>query len=450
MSYNLENKAERFFMAKLYIFLILIFITVIGLFAVENKEPIILKIPFSSYYEMSKIALILISISFGAFFIFIVFFIRDTAGLINKIQIQKRHKKEEKIKEYYAKALNAIMRDKTSEAKEALQEILNEEPEHIDALIRLGDIAIKEEDFKTALKYYKKAYEFDPKNIIPLLSLEDMMEKMNDNELALKYIDQILSLEPDNLLAHYKMRNILEKMEKWEKLINIQKKIIKMVSNSKKLEEENKLIGYSYEYGRVNLEQGNLENAERIFSTLIKSHPNFIPSYLGMVEVLISKGELEEAINLIEKAYFEHKSKIFLIRLEDLLISIGNPKKLIQFYIKAINESPNDNELKMLLGRLYYRLEMIDDAIDILDSIDTAAYTNPKLYCIKGYLYLRRNQTLKALSSFKELCPENRISSINYSCKVCKSQFEEWTGRCSKCGSWNSFQVDFRGCEFIK
>jgi lipopolysaccharide biosynthesis regulator YciM len=93
---------------------------------------------------------------------------------------------------------------------------------------------------------------------------------------------------------------------------------------------------------------------------------------------------------------------------------------------------------------------MIDDAIDILDSIDTAAYTNPKLYCIKGYLYLRRNQTLKALSSFKELCPENRISSINYSCKVCKSQFEEWTGRCSKCGSWNSFQVDFRGCEFIK
>jgi len=437
-------------MAKLYIFLILIFITVIGLFAVENKEPIILKIPFSSYYEMSKIALILISISFGAFFIFIVFFIRDTAGLINKIQIQKRHKKEEKIKEYYAKALNAIMRDKTSEAKEALQEILNEEPEHIDALIRLGDIAIKEEDFKTALKYYKKAYEFDPKNIIPLLSLEDMMEKMNDNELALKYIDQILSLEPDNLLAHYKMRNILEKMEKWEKLINIQKKIIKMVSNSKKLEEENKLIGYSYEYGRVNLEQGNLENAERIFSTLIKSHPNFIPSYLGMVEVLISKGELEEAINLIEKAYFEHKSKIFLIRLEDLLISIGNPKKLIQFYIKAINESPNDNELKMLLGRLYYRLEMIDDAIDILDSIDTAAYTNPKLYCIKGYLYLRRNQTLKALSSFKELCPENRISSINYSCKVCKSQFEEWTGRCSKCGSWNSFQIDFRGCEFIK
>lgn len=416
----------------------------------ENKEPIILKIPFGSAYEMPKIGLILLSVSFGAFFVFLVFFIRDTVNLVSKIQFQKKQKKEEKIKEYYAKALNAIMRDKLSEAKDALQEILKEEPEHIDALIRLGDLAMKEEDFKTALKYYKKAYEFDPKNIVPLLSIENMMEKMNDNELALKYIEQILSIEPDNLLAHYKMRNILEKMEKWQDLINIQKKIIKIAPNTKKQEEENRLIGYSYEYGRVSLEQGDYDNAERIFTTLIKSNPYFIPSYLGMIEVLISKGEIEEALNLIEKAYNEKKSKILLLRLEDLLISIGDPKRLIQFYIKAINESPNDNELKILLGRLYYRLEMIDDAIEILSSIDPASCTNPMLNCIKGLLYLRRNQINKALAEFKELCPENKVSSINYKCKVCHSIFDEWAGRCSFCGEWNSFGIDFRGCEISK
>jgi len=120
--------------------------------------------------------------------------------------------------------LNAIVRDKITEAKEALQEILKEEPEHIDALIRLGDISMKEEDYKTALKYYKKAYELDPKNIISLFSIEGIMEKMNENELALRYIEQIINLEPDNLLAYYKMRIILEKLEKWEDLITLQKK----------------------------------------------------------------------------------------------------------------------------------------------------------------------------------------------------------------------------------
>lgn len=437
-------------MPKLYIFLILIFITVIGLVAVENKETVILKIPFGSAYEMPKIGLILISVSFGAFFIFTIFFIRDALGMINRIQLQKKQRKEEKIKEFYAKALNAIMRDKISEAKEALQEILKEEPEHIDALIRLGDIAIKEEDFKTALKYYKKAYEFDPKNIIPLLSLEDMMEKLNENETALKYIEQILSIEPDNLIAYYKMRNVLEKLEKWDELINTQKKIIKLVPSSKRQEEETKLVGYTYEYGRVSLEQGDIENAERVFSNLIKTNPGFIPSYLGMVEVLISKGELEEAINLIEKAYTEHKSKILLLRLEDLLISLGDPKRLIQFYTKIINTNPNDNELKILLGRLYYRLEMIDDALEVLNSVDSALCRNPKLFCIKGHLYLRRNQQTKAISEFKELCPEESVSSINYVCKVCNSKFEDWMGRCTVCKSWNSFEVDLKGCEVSK
>jgi len=437
-------------MSKFFIFLLLVFLTIIGLFAMENKEMVILKVPFGPSYEMPKIGLMLLSLSFGAFFVFIVFFIRDTSNLIGKLQLQKKQKKEEKIKDYYAKALNAIMKEKVQEAKEALQEILKEEPEHIDALIRLGDLSMKEEDYKTALKYYKKAYELDPKNIVPLFSLENVMEKINENELALKYIEQIINLEPDSPLAHYKMRTILEKLEKWEDLITLQKKIIKLVPEYKKSEEEKKLAGYTYEYGRVSIESGELEQAERIFSNLIKTYPEFIPAYLGMTEVILSKEGVEEAIDFLQKSYENLKSKLLLIRLEDLLISIGDPKRLIQFYLKAINNSPEDVELKFLLGRLYYRLEMIDDAIETLSSIDPAMCSTPKLHCIKGYLYLRRNQITKAVSEFKELCPENKVSTLSYLCKACHSTFEEWTGRCPVCGTWNSFEVDLRGCEILK
>ncbi len=437
-------------MSKFLIFLLLIFLTIIGLFAMENKDTVILKVPFGAAYEMPKIGLMLLSLSFGAFFIFIVFFIRDTTNLIGKFQLQKRQKQEEKIKEYYAKALNAIVRDKITEAKEALQEILKEEPEHIDALIRLGDISMKEEDYKTALQYYKKAYELDPKNIISLFSIEGIMEKMNENELALRYIDQIINLEPDNLLAYYKMRIILEKLEKWEDLITLQKKILKLIPEYKKSDEEKRLVGYTYEYGRVSIELGELEQAERVFSTLVKTSPDFIPAYLGLTEVMISEGEVEEATELLQKSYKDLKSKLLLIRLEDLMISIGDPKRLIQFYLKAINEQPDDIELKFLLGRLYYRLEMIDDAIETLSSIDPAICSTPKLHCIKGFLYLRRNQITRAVSEFKELCPETKVSNLSYICKECKSTFDEWTGRCSVCSTWNSFEVNLRGCEVLK
>ncbi len=285
---------------------------------------------------------------------------------------------------------------------------------------------------------------------MPLFSLESVMEKMNENELALKYIEQIISLEPDSPLAHYKMRTILERLEKWEELITLQKKILKLVPEYKRAEEEKRLVGYTYEYGRVNLESGDIEQAEKIFSSLVKNYPEFVPAYLGMTEVILSKEGVEEAIDFLQKSYDTLKSKLLLIRLEDLLISIGDPKRLIQFYLKAINEKPDDVELKFLLGRLYYRLEMIDDAIETLSSIDPAICSTPKLHCIKGYLYLRRNQIPKAVSEFKELCPESKVSNLSYLCKECHSTFEEWTGRCPVCGTWNSFEVDLRGCEILK
>lgn len=185
-------------------------------------------------------------------------------------------------------------------------------------------------------------------------------------------------------------------------------KILKLVPEYKKSEEERRLVGYTYEYGRVSLESGEIEQAERIFSNLVKTSSDFIPAYLGLAEVIISNEGVEEAIDFLKKCYEDLKSKLLLIRLEDLLISIGDPKRLIQFYLKAINEKPDDIELKFLLGRLYYRLEMIDDAIETLSSIDPAICSTPKLHCIKGYLYLRRNQTTKAVSEFKQLCLEQK------------------------------------------
>ena len=98
----------------------------------------------------------------------------------------------------------------------------------------------------------------------------------------------------------------------------------------------------------------------------------FLPAYLGTAEVIMTKGETEEAINLLEKGFEQLNSVILLARLEDLLISVGEPGRLIRFYKNALTRSPQDNGLKFLLGKLYYRLEMVDDAIEILNSITQA------------------------------------------------------------------------------
>ncbi len=433
-------------MGKLAILIFLVFLAILGLFAVENKDAVTIKVPFSSIYEVPKVALILMATTFGALTVLTIFFIRDTKRFIENIQFQKRQKKETKINELYSKALKALISHKEEEAKEYLLEILKEEPEYVDAYLRLGDIATANEDFSKAYEYYKHARDVGPGNLQVLLSLATVLEKLKRYDEALRYIDEILEADNENLTALYKKRSILEKKEKWDELLSLQKAIFKLQYSEKdKQKEADRISGYRYEYARASLENGEIEKAEKSFRTILKMDSNFIPAYLGLTEIMVSKGDTEEAINFLEKSYEQLQSIILLARLEDLLISVGEPGRLIRYYKNAIIKNPQDNVLKFLLGKLYFRLEMVDDAIETLNSIDTNVFSIAEIFGLKGELYMKRNQISKAIEEFKRACGIKRPFKFQYCCSNCEYLSEKWSGRCPNCFEWNTYVLNLYG-----
>ncbi len=102
-----------------------------------------------------------------------------------------------------------------------LRGVLTEEPEHLNALLQLGDIAIAEDDFQKAREYYQRARDLNSRSIEVLFSLERLMEKTGRWTDALRYIEEILDLDDKNLSALYKKRDILEKQERWDDIVFI-------------------------------------------------------------------------------------------------------------------------------------------------------------------------------------------------------------------------------------
>jgi lipopolysaccharide biosynthesis regulator YciM len=430
-------------MGKVSIFFFLVILLVIGFFGTENKDVVFIKVPFGSTYEVLKFVLVLLSTVVGAAVVLGMVFVRDTKRVIDTMQLQKRQKKEAKIQEYYAKALNSILGNRDEDAKEALKDILKEDPEYTDALLRLGDIAFRNEEYSTAIGFYRNARDISPRNLQALLSMEAVLEKSGHSDSALKILEEIIEIDGNNLTALYKKRAILEKKEKWDDLLSLQKTIIKLAQNDReKQREEKKHLGYKYEYGRASLENGEIEKAEKAFRTLLKMDSSFLPSYLGLAEVMVTKGEPEEAINFLEKSYDTLNSAIILARLEDLLISVGEPGRLLRFYRTALSRSPMDSGLKFMLGKLYSRLEMVDDAIQTLESIDTNVYSNPEIFTVKGELFRKRNQTERAMEEFRTAAELKYPASVPYRCNACGITSPDWSGRCTGCGAWNTFALD--------
>lgn len=432
-------------MGKVAILIIVLFLAALAVFAIFNQGVTTIQIPFGKTYETPIIALVLLSGAIGVLASFVFVIVRDTKKYVDNWQYQKKQKKEAKIQELYSKALNNLYgHHNLDESKALLQEVLSVDAEHINSLLQLGDIALTEDNFQKAREYYYRAREINPKGFESLFALVRLMEKAGRWPDALRYIEEILDIDDRNLSALYKKREILEKLNKWDEIIFVQKAIFKNERAEKdKNRERQNLVGYKYEYGRYSLENGELEKAKKAFRTVLRLEKDFIPAILGLAEVLLREGEAEEAINLLEKSYEQIPTMIILSRLEDLLINVGEPARLIRIYKNSLSKNPQDPVVRFFLGKLYYRLEMIDDAFDILTSIDTGGAVYPELHQLMGNLYMKRNETEKAVHEFKKALDIHKSLFITtYRCENCGNKSSEWSGRCAHCKQWSTLQFN--------
>ncbi|NWF52791.1 MAG: hypothetical protein HXY47_06885, partial [Nitrospirae bacterium] len=143
--------------------------------------------------------------------------------------------------------------------------------------------------------------------------------------------------------------------------------------------------------------------------------------------------------------YDETSSVIVLARLEDLLINIGEPARLIRIYKSSLSKNPQEPVIRFLLGKLYYRLEMIDDAFETFALFDTGGSGYPELHLLMGNLYLKRHQMEKAVHEFSKALDIKIALKLPYCCKECGFTSPEWSGRCEGCKKWNTFQFNLDG-----
>lgn len=435
-------------MGKFVVLVFILFVGAMALLAMSNTDNTLVNIPFYKTYELSKIALILISTGSGALLVLFLFFVRDTRRMVSSYQTQKKQKKEEKIQGLYSRAMKAMLADNLAEARAYLEDILKVEPEHAQAMMRLGDLASKADRLEEALRQYKKALtasQDDLERIETLFALATLSERLERWSDALEYVENILEKDPENLGAMHLKRSVMEQMGRWGDLIELQQSILKAEQKAghDTAKEETALNGYRYEQAREDLGQGQTEKAGKAFRSIVKADEKFVPAYKGVSEVLLKEGDSEEAVRFLEKGYQNTSSLILLAAMEDLLINMSEPSRLIRLYREILAKDPQNNMLRFMLGKLYYRLEMVDDALETLSSDVPEDY--PQWNQLLGELFLRRNQCEQAVEEFKKTIDFNKTLRLSYCCSKCGHEDDDWSGKCPSCGRWNTYEFKLHG-----
>ncbi len=427
-------------MAKLTIFFLVFFLAALSLLAFFNKDTVSLTVwKGVTFDEIPVIALLFISAAAGIISMFLISIVRDTRRHFASWQAQRRLKKDARVLDAYAKGLESLFASRYEEAEELFTGVLDYDPENVNALLRLGDVYFRQDNFSQAEEYYFKAKDIRPKSIEVLLSLQEVAAAGSKSKEAIQYLDAVLDISGDNLAILKKKRDILEGAGRWEDVIDVQQKIVKFKQSEKEtVEESDRLTGYRYELGRQQIDAGQPEKAVKTLKAVFKADRNFVAAYTSLADAYEKEGNLKELKATLLKGFEETSSLVLLVRLEDYYINHGEPGAVIEIYQKALQNEKKDPLLQFFLAKLYYRLEMIDYALDTISGMDTTTFDCPELHALLGSVYERRSEFEKAAEEYGKALKSDRPIVVPFCCTECGFTSVKWSGRCPDCSSWNS------------
>ncbi len=397
--------------------------------------------------EITTASFFLLALATGASLVFLIYFMRDVRRFLRGLKVQREQRKRSKVQDLYTKGLNALLANRGPEAITFFQRVLNLDPNHVDTLLRMGITQLRQKNVQEAIRLHLKAWNLESDHQEVMFSLAADYEDAKRFDEAIKMYREILRKDHSNITALIRLRDLYHRLNQWEELIETQARLLSNPLGTQELEvEHRKLIGFKYELGRSLLEAGDLERARKIFRGVIKLDKDFVPAYLGLGEVYLEEGKQKEAGELWEKSYKMTSSVLLLHRLEDLYLKQGEPGSAIDVYKQAVIWKPQDTILKFFLGKLYYRLEMIDEAFDILSTVDWGDREYPDVHKLLGNIYLRRGSLGLSASEFKKALRFRKQVIVPYFCSNCQYRTTDWAGRCPNCGKWNTFGVNLDKC----
>lgn len=285
-------------------------------------------------------------------------------------------------------ALQLHQTGKLGEAKELYMEILNQNPDHANALYLLGMIAYQCNDFDKAVEYLNKAATVFPSADIYKL-LGDIYYDLKEFPLSVQNYQKALDLKPDFALVYYNLGIILTQNKDIDGAILCYQKAIEYQSDyaeayfniadclrqvketdiaiacyQKVMELQPDNADAYLNLGNIYKNENKYDDAICCYEKAIELNPKKPDSHYNIGLAFYLKGDLDKAIKSYQKAISLNND------FREAHFNLGLTyyykcefEKSLSHYQRVLEINPGDQDIHINLGNLYKQLKQLDMAV---------------------------------------------------------------------------------------
>jgi lipopolysaccharide biosynthesis regulator YciM len=407
-----------------------------------NPTPVTFKLTETRQVDVALAVLILGAIAFGGGLVLSALGMREIRRWWANWRLGRQRHAAGKVQEQLAVAHRAMFSGRAKEAVSHLTRLLDINPHHVPALLYLGTIKRQTGELADAIRLHRRARAAEDQNLEVALALGRDLEEAERWDEAIQLYRDLLKSDDAIPAVMACLRDLYVRLERWEDAHDLQERMFKAARAPAELDAARRVLcGIKYELGRKWVAKGDHDRARRAFRGAVKLDKKFVPAYVGWGELILQEGRPRDAASLFEKAYDAIGEIILLHRLEDLYIEMGEPEQILRLYHEAVRKDPGNHALRFYLGKAYYRLEMLDEAQEVLTGIDASDEHFPDLHRLLGNLALRQGNDGLAIEEFKRALGLKKRVVVPYFCPACDYHTTRYSGRCPRCKAWNTFSA---------
>jgi lipopolysaccharide biosynthesis regulator YciM len=407
-----------------------------------NPTPVTFRLTATRETQIGLAVLMLGATAFGGGLVLSALGMREMRRWWANWRLGRQRQAAGKVQEQLAIAHRALFSGRTKEATSHLSRLLDINPHHVPALLALGTIKQQNGELADAIRLHRRARAADDQNMEVALALGRDLEQAERRDEAVQLYRDLLKSDETNPVVLARLRDLYVQAERWDDAHGLQERIFKAARAPADIDAAKRIFcGIKYELGRMWMAKGDREQARRAFRGVVKLDKRFVPAYVAWGELILQEGRPHDAASLYTKAYEAVNEMVLLHRLEDLYIDIGEPEQILRLYHEAVRKDPDNHALRFYLGKAYYRLEMLDEAYEILAEIDASDEHFPDLHRLLGNLAQRQGNEALAVEEFKRALGLKRRVIVPYYCPACDYHSTRYAGRCPRCKAWNTFSA---------
>ena len=333
-----------------------------------------------------------------------------------------------------------------------LESCLVERPEDFSALLAYGEVLRRSGRVEEALEVHRRASVLYPRSVAVLYQLADDYEARGETEVGGQIRDRILRDFPGLGLAELRRRRDLSLLARdWRESTRLQEKIDGLLAaggvpvSPETVPDEDRLLhlGLTYQRAADAVEADQYDEALRLLDEVLTADPEFIPGLMLRGEIDLIQERPDAAVESWRKAFEGTGKALFLLRIEDHFIEREEPLEAIENLHRVIADGDSDLVPRFFLGRLYYRLEMLDEALRVLSPLIERVEQSPTLFYLLARIHKRRGEMGQAVECYQACVRQAGLGAADFFCAACKARSAEWTDRCEECGAWGSIELRF-------